>query len=367
MVVIGVTVVVGCTGVTPREPGVGNPLAWDQLAGWQTDSVAEAWPGLIEQCRVMVKKPSPWPVLCTEAMAIENPTDQTVRQFLQAHFTPYEVIGTDGLKEGLITGYYEPLLQGSEFPDQQFKYPVFAKPNDMLIVDLAGLYPDLKNKRIRGRVVDGRVVPYYDREEIDSIDSPLSGQELLWVDDPYQLFFLHIQGSGRVQMRDGRIAAVGYADQNGHPYRSIGKLLIERNELKREDVSLFTIRQWLLDNPDQAQALLNDNPSYVFFQRSDNPGNEGPRGSLNVPLRAERAVAVDRSVIPLGSGVWLETTLPGEPAPWHRLMWAQDTGGAIKGAVRADVFFGRGERAERLAGTMKQSGRIIALFPTLAP
>ncbi|MET0088197.1 MAG: MltA domain-containing protein, partial [Sedimenticola sp.] len=205
-------------------------------------------------------------------------------------------------------------------PDGRYAYPIYARPDSLLIVDLDEQFPELKGKRVRGRLVGNRVVPYFDRTAIDGSGAPLKGNELLWVDDPHGSFFLQIQGSGRVQLPDGSSVNVGYADQNGHQYVSIGKKLIERGELTREEVSLFTIRQWLKDNPGQAEGLLNENPSYVFFVLNDN-NEAGPRGSLNVPLTAGRSAAVDRSRIPLGTPVWLTTTLPpettadGEPAP----------------------------------------------------
>jgi membrane-bound lytic murein transglycosylase A len=206
-------------------------------------------------------------------------------------------------------------------------------------------------------------VPFYSRTEIDGPARPLQGDEILWVDDRNDLFFLHIQGSGRVQLPNGTTVNVGYADQNGHPYVSIGKVLIDRGELEKEDVTLFSIRDWLRKHSDRAQALLNENPSYVFFAVLD--GIEtGPIGSLNVPLTAERSAAVDPDTIPLGTPVWIETELPdAEKTAFRRLFLAQDTGGAIKGAVRADIFWGHGERAEHMAGTMKQAGRIFALLP----
>ncbi|HDH14968.1 MAG TPA: hypothetical protein ENG90_00540, partial [Gammaproteobacteria bacterium] len=198
---------------------------------------------------------------------------------------------------------------------------------------------------------------------IDGEDSPLWGKELVWIDDPVAVFFLHIQGSGRIQMDDGSIMAVGYADQNGQPYTSIGKILIERGEIPREDISLFTIRQWLKDHPQQAQALLEKNRSYIFFQSRENT-DENPRGSLNIPLTPSRSIAVDPINIPLGSPVWLHTSYPGEPdGSLQRLTFAQDTGGAIKGYARADMFWGNGEMAEKLAGKMKQEAELYVLVP----
>ena len=235
-------------------------------------------------------------------------------------------------------------------------------PEDLLTVELSGLYPELKGKRIRGRLSGNKIVPYHSRESLQSSPEVLRGQELVWVDDPVALFFLHVQGSGRVVLRDGSVLGVSYADQNGHPYRSIGRELINMGELNKDDVNLFSIREWLHNNPSRANTLFGRNPSYVFF--SVRPAtDEGPNGSLNVPLVAERTIAVDPGIIPLGSPVWLDTTLPGSGESYRRLVLAQDTGGAIKGHVRADLFWGQGQRAEHMAGLMKQDGRLHVLRP----
>ncbi|MEJ1439081.1 MAG: MltA domain-containing protein [Candidatus Sedimenticola sp. (ex Thyasira tokunagai)] len=358
----------GCSIFIPKEAGIGEEVSWNDLPGWQEDSVADAWPALLSQCTKLRKKKPGWETICSAADQLQEPTDKQVRTFIREYFQPHEIIGTGGSPDGLITGYYEPTLLGSLEADERFAYPIYARPDSLLIIDLAKQFPSLKGKRVRGRLVGNRVIPYYDRTDIDGSKQPLKGKELLWVDDPHGSFFLQIQGSGRVQLPDGSSINVGYADQNGHQYVSIGKKLIERGELSREEVSLFTIREWLKQHPEQAQGLLNENPSYVFFVLNDN-GEKGPRGSLNVPLTAERSAAVDRSRIPLGTPIWLSTTLPTEAGsdeaskPYQRLLFAQDTGGAINGPVRADVFFGNGELAERLAGTMKQPGRLFALLP----
>ncbi len=357
----------GCSIFIPKEAGIGDKVSWSDLPGWQVDDLSAAWPALLSQCVKLGKKEPRWEVICNEANQVSRPGDSKVRAFLKAHFQPHEIIGTDGSPDGLITGYYEPKLHGSLQADERFSFPLYGRPESLLIVDLDEQFPELKGKRVRGRLVGNRVVPYFDRTAIDGNEQPLQGTEILWVDDPHDSFFLQIQGSGRVELPDGSTVQVGYADQNGHQYVSIGKRLIEWGELSREEVSLFSIRQWLREHPERAMELLNENPSYVFFILKEDNG-EGPRGSLNVPLTAERSAAVDRSRIPLGTPIWLSTTLPRDdpavdPEPYQRLLFAQDTGGAINGPVRADVFFGNGERAELLAGTMKQPGRLFALLP----
>lgn len=359
----------GCE-VTPPEPvkpGIGEVIDWDQLPGWQQDKHAEAWPALIQQCSVLPRKKPQWKRICLDAVELGEVDDTIARNFIESHFTPHRIIpsskkdGSPGT--GLLTGYYEPLLNGSLFRSEQYRYPLYAVPDDLLRIDLAGLYPKLSKMKLRGRIEGSKVVAYHDRAAIDSEDMPLRGKELVWIDDPVAVFFLHVQGSGRILMDDGRMMAVGYADQNGQPYTSIGKILIERGEIAREDISLFTIQQWLQSNPAQAKALLEQNRSYIFFHlRKD--AQENPRGSLNVPLTPSRSIAVDPGTIPLGSPVWLDTSYPGETDhTLQRLTFAQDTGGAIKGYARADMFWGNGEMAEKLAGEMKQQAELYLLLP----
>lgn len=351
-----------CTPPPVKQAGIGEAVSWEALPGWQQDQQQQALPALLAQCPRMVKKATNWKAICDAAKHLNNADSDAMRAFMQRYFQPHEILGLNETKEGLITGYYEPILNGSRTPSERYRFPLYKRPQGMLQIDLGDLYPELKGKRVRGRIEGNKVVPFYDRAAIDGEKPPLVGEELLWVDDPTAAFFLHVQGSGRVRLEDGSMTGVGYADQNGHPYRSIGKVLIERGELTKESVTLFTIAQWLQENPSQAQALLNENPSYVFFVERNDLQN-GPRGSLNVPLTAERSVAIDRKIIPLGTPLWLSTQLPDSQHPYQRLVFAQDTGGAINGPVRADLFFGSGEQAERYAGTMKQRGQLFALLP----
>lgn len=350
-----------CGFLFQREPGIGKAINWNKLDAWRDDDQQRSWQAMMSQCPRMGRRDSAWVVLCEEALSLENPNAAEVRKFFETFFQPHRIYGRHGKLDGLITGYYEPILNGSLQKTDQHRYPIYGTPEDMLVVDLADLYPQLEGMRLRGRLKGNKVVPYHARDIIDGEQQPLAGQEILWIDDPYGSFFLQIQGSGRVQLQDGSFLGVNYANQNGHPYVAIGKKLVQINALELKDVSLFSIRAWLQANPDQADEILNANPSYVFFDLREN-NDEGPRGSLNVPLTAARSLAVDKRVIPLGTPVWLETTLP-DGSSYQRLMFAQDTGGAISGPVRADVFFGTGSEAEALAGEMKQSGRLYALLP----
>nr|CAA6802296.1 MAG: Membrane-bound lytic murein transglycosylase A precursor (EC [uncultured Thiotrichaceae bacterium] len=344
----------------PQQQTNNNP-AWDQLPGWQSDRHSEAWPALLNNCRVMPKKADVWKTICNDARTLVNPDDAMSKQFFEKHFEPQQLFAANGNATGFFTGYYEPLLHGSFEKDEKYKYPLYKTPEELLIVDLSSLYPELKGKRVRGRVVGNKVVPFYDRSEIDSKEEPLKGQEIIWVDNRDDVFFLQIQGSGRVQLPDGKIVGVGYDNQNGHPYVSIGKRLIESGKVERKHMNLFTLKDWLAENDDEAQVLLNENPSYVFFNLREDV-EEGPRGSLNVPLVAERSIAVDRKQISLGSALWVDTRYPDE-SPLQKLVFAQDTGGAIRGELRGDFFFGNGEQAEYHAGRMKQDSTFYLLQP----
>ena len=262
----------------------------------------------------------------------------------------------------MITGYYEPKLHGNRSRTSRFRYPLYAAPDYLLQIDLGEAYPQLKDLRLRGRLQGKRVVPYYNRAEIDAGAGSFKGRELFWVENAVELFFLQIQGSGRIELPDGKLVKVGYADQNGYPYVSIGKKLVEMGELKLEEASMQGIKVWAEQHPDRLGALLAQNPSYVFFRELPN-GLSAPLGALGVPLTGEYSLAVDARTIPLGAPVFLATTYPNDNAPLNRLMLAQDTGGAIRGAVRADFFWGFGEQAAAQAGKMKQQGRMWVLFP----
>ncbi|MEW5788201.1 MAG: murein transglycosylase A [Pseudomonadota bacterium] len=358
------------TPVPPLEPAKPatsvmpwyKPAAWEQLPGWQEDDLAQAWPALLQSCVGLRNNPA-WTGVCQQAARLPAPPDSpTVRAFFEQQFQPWQVNQAEGGAEGLVTGYYEPLLRGSRYPTAKYRFPIHAPPDDLLVVDLSSVYPELKNLRLRGRIQGNKVVPYFNRAEIEAGSAPMRGKELVWVDDPVDLFFLQIQGSGRVKLENGDVVRVGYADQNGHPYRSIGKWLVEKGELTLDKASMQGIKDWGRRNPERLPELLNANPSYVFFRELPN-GLAGPLGALGVPLSAERSIAIDPRGTPLGAPVWLATTRPNSPEPLNRLMLAQDTGGAIRGNVRADFFWGFGEEAGRQAGAMKQRGRMWALLP----
>ncbi len=309
-----------------------------------------------------------WRALCAAAEALvrdggEEARHAAARRFFETWFVPYAARASRAAT-GLFTGYYEPLLHGARGRVGRYSVPLYARPDDLVMVNLGLFRPDLAGRRIAGRVVDGRLTPYETRREIDSGRLSGRGLELLWVDDPLDAFFLHIQGSGRVELADGRTVRVGYAGQNGQPYVAIGRVLVERGALRREEVSLQSIRAWLEAHPMETTEVLAANPSYVFFRLLD---GDGPIGALGVALTPGRSLAVDPSFVPLGAPVWLDTTDPlDEGRPLRRLMVAQDTGGAIRGAVRGDVFWGAGEEAEARAGRMRSQGRYYLLLPRVA-
>lgn len=342
-----------------------QPANWSDLPGWAEDDHAAAWNAFLLSCRGMASRPhaAAWKNVCDQARAAgAMPNSAAARRFFEKHLRPYAVLSGEGKAEGLVTGYYEPLLRGSRQKVRGFEQAVRAVPDDLLTIDLSAIFPELKDKRVRGRLEGNKVVPYWSRAEIAAKGERLPAKTLLYVDDAVELFFLQVQGSGRVRLPDGSLVRLNYADQNGHPYQSIGKVLVERGELKLEEASMQGIQAWARANPQRLNDLLNSNPSYVFFREVAN-SSDGPQGALGLPLTAERSIAVDVRAIPLGAPVFLATTRPNNTQPLNRLMLAQDTGGAIKGAVRADFFWGFGKEAGDLAGRMKQAGRYWLLWP----
>lgn len=335
---------------------------WAVLPDWLQQELPAGWPALRQSCRALRFKPV-WLPICAAADRIADDDALAQRTFYESWFTPYQVLNPDGSDSGLITGYYEPLLKGSRTRSARFPYPVYAPPDDMLEVDLGAFHPWLRGQKARARLDGKRVVPYFNRAEIDAGSAPaLQGRELYYVGNVVELFFLHIQGSGRIELEDGTRVKLGYAEQNGHPYASIGRKLIDMGELKPEEASMQGIKRWAETHPQQLPIVLGHNPSYVFFRElSDTLG--GPLGALGVPLTAEYSIAVDPRSIPLGLPVFLASTRPNSSEPLNRLVFAQDTGGAIKGAVRADFFWGFGDLAGHQAGRMRQSGRLWVLFP----
>lgn len=358
-----------CTTTAP-PPSPAAPVTsryleaeWAQLPGWPGENLLASWPAWLNSCARLQARPA-WQAACAEAAALGPTDDATVRAYFERRFRPWRIEASDGRDTGLITGYYEALLTGSLVP-KPGSVPLYAVPDDLLTLDVGELYPELKGARLRGRL-DGRTVhPYWSRADIDAGRGPTPDKVLAWADDPIDAFFLQIQGSGRVQLEDGTMLRLGYADQNGHPYRAIGKWLVDNGALPLEQASMQGIRAWAQANPARVPEMLHTNPSYVFFRVL--PEGGGAIGALNVPLTDGASIAVDPKSIPLGSPVYLATTRPNSDEPLQRLVHAQDTGGAIRGPVRADFFWGFGKGAGELAGRMKQRGAMWLLWPADQP
>ena len=275
-------------------------------------------------------------------------------------FRPLAV--SDGEKGiGLFTGYFEPHLRGSWSKTAKYKFPLYRRPPELINVDLGRFRPALRGRGISGSVRGKRLVPFADRKAIRRGALAGRGLEFLWVDNEVDVFFLHVQGSGRVVMTDGSVVRVGFAGRNGLPYKSIGREMIKMGVLQRDKVSMQSIRQWLSANPLRAKDVMDRNKSYIFFSRIKGPG---PVGAQGVALTPGRSLAVDRRYFPLGLPFWLDTSDPLDGRkPLRRLMIAQDTGGAITGPVRGDLFWGYGAEARERAGKMKSSGRYFILLP----
>jgi len=299
-----------------------------------------------------------------------------IRHYFEDHFTPYLArdAGEESVEEGvqgLFTGYFEAELRGARQPSDRFATPLYRVPQDLVIADLGRFNSEMKGTRLVGRVEDGKFVPYPERGAIEAGLLAAQSLELLWIDDPVDVFLLQVQGSGRVILPDGDVVRVGFAGHNGQPYRSIGRVLIDRGEIAAHAASWDGIRNWIEENPDKAGALFAENPRFIFFRliegQSVAGAPDGPIGAQGVALTPRRSIAVDRAYIPLGLPIWLDTTRPGTTeAPLRRLMIAQDTGGAIKGPVRGDFFWGYGDKALAEAGRMKSRGQYFLLLPNPA-
>lgn len=368
-----------CAGVRPSDetPLRLEPASFSALRGWDSDSQDAALDALRRSCVKIRKVPDDarpfgpngqwgdygaWKAACSRLPPAGVSAAQA-RAFFEQNFTPWQA-SAQGTEKGLFTGYYEASLKGARAPGGPYRTPLYKRPADLVTVDLGEFRDTLKGQRIAGRVVDGTLKPYEDREKIVEGKWPHAGADnvLVWVDDPVDAFFVQIQGSGRVALADGGEMRIGYAAQNGYPYYAVGRELVKRGIKDKSEVSMDSIRAWMEENPDMAQDLMNLNRSYVFFREM--PPASGPEGGQGVPLTPGRSLAVDRAKIPYGVPVWIDTTPPvqGE-STLRRLMVAQDTGGAIRGAVRGDVFWGHGAEAERLAGPMKSEGRAWMLLP----
>ena len=335
---------------------------WDEVNNIiNDDHLSLVWPVWLRSCDALRNKDA-WKEVCQLSNNLTSPTDHDIKTFFYQYFNLYKALQKNGEDEGLVTGYYQPLLKGSKKRSRKYQVPLYGPPSDLITVDLSEVYPDLKYKRLRGRVEGNKLIPYHTREEITEDKYPLKGNELFWVKDAVEAFFLEIQGSGVIAFEDGTRTQVGYADQNGHPYRSMGRELIHKGELSRHKVSMQSIKAWAKKNKKKLQRFMNANPSVVFFRELP-PGLPGPIGALGVPITAERSVAVDRKFVPLGAPIILSTTQPNSKKTLKQIMVAQDTGGAIGGGVRIDYYWGQGNGPGRKAGSMKQQGKVWVMLP----
>jgi len=321
-------------------------VSWQQVEGWQDDSLIGAAAALRANCSKLARQ-ADWARACAAAVQIDELDPSSARTFFESYFTPYQLANNDGSVQGLVTGYYEPELHGSRVRHAPYLYPLYRWPAGYA---RGATLPD------RGRLVQSGM---------------LGGSELVYVDDPIEAFFLQVQGSGQILLDDGSVMRVGFGGTNNQPYKSIGSWLIEHRELAPAQASMQGIKGWARDHPGQVEALLDVDPRFVFFKEMPSGSGgastaaDGPIGALGVPLTPERSIAVDPSAIPLGLPVFLATTRPLTNSPMNQLVFAQDVGSAIRGGVRADFFWGLGDAAGDLAGKMKQAGRMWLLLPNL--
>jgi len=355
--------------------------AFAALPGWRRDAPGPALVAFQKSCVKLMSLPADhalganatvpggavrnWQGPCAAAQALpDNAPDNVVnnaaaKRFFETWFVAYEV-SDGGDPDGLFTGYYEPQLNGAWTRGGRYQTPLYARPDDLVSVSLGAFDNALGGNTLWGQVQGGKVQPYASRARIEA-GSVRGLKPLLWVDDPVDAFFLHVQGSGQVRLPDGQVVRVGFAGKNGLDYKSIGRVLIDSGEIPANRLTMDAIRQWVAARPVAGAALLRKNPSFVFFRLIE---GDGPIGAQGVALSAERSLAVDRRFMPLGAPVWLVTRDPLDGAkPFQRLMIAQDTGGAIRGVVRGDIFFGTGPKATKRAGNMKRPGRYFIFLP----
>ena len=322
-----------------------SAVSWQALPGWQEDDLSQAWPAWLKSCDALRKKSGEvnWQQVCAQAGTVSSRDTQSIRKYFENNFQAYEIRNSSGSDTGLMTGYYEPVMNGSKTRTSTYNIPLYGLPNAWR-----------KSKPNPGP----------SRAELMS-SGILQGSEIAWVQDPVAAAFMQIQGSGKIRLEDGRIMRLGYAGTNDQPFKSFAQWLLDRKEITRSEATMQGISQWAKRNPGQVNEMLNANPRFVFFKEL--PGNVaadlGPNGALGVPLTSERSIAVDLQAMPLGAPVYLATTKPLSNQPLQKLVMAQDTGKAIVGGVRADYYWGSGDSAGEMAGRMKQNGRMWLLLP----
>ena len=322
-----------------------NAVSWQALPGWQDDDLSQAWPAWLKSCDALRKRSGEvnWRQVCTQATSLSPSDTQSIRRYFESNFQAYEIRNSSGSETGLITGYYEPVMNGSQTRTSTYNVPLYAYPNAW--------------KKSRPN-------PSPTRAELIS-SGVLQGSEIAWVQDPVAAASMQIQGSGKIRLQDDRILRLGFAGTNEQPFKSSAQWLIDRKEMTRGEASMQGISQWAKRNPDRVNEMLNANPRFVFFKElpSNVDADLGPNGALGIPLTSERSIAIDLQAMPLGAPVFLATTKPLSNQPMQKLVMAQDTGKAIVGGVRADYYWGSGDAAGEIAGRMKQNGKMWLLLP----
>ena len=354
-----------------------EPLAWSDLAGWAEDDHLAGFNALMDSCKAILPRTSPGrdagPMfsalqhVCRRAHAVPASDSEKARSFFEANFRPFR-IATLGEAAGFLTGYYEPIVEGSRTWSQEFNVPVYRKPSNLVPANRRSFGEMFPNKGTVGRKFGRRkIVPYYDRGEIE--EGVLTGRnlEICWLKDPIDLLFIQIQGSARVHLPDGAVLRINYAAHNGYPYTAVGRPLIDMGAIPREEMSMDRIRKWMEENPDGAKEVRRKNKSYVFFREAALSAAEEPKGAQGVSLTPGRSIAVDRAMHIYGTPFFIEADLPIDSAQptskFHRLMVGQDTGSAIVGPARADLYFGAGQEAGKIAGRIRHPGRFALLVP----
>ncbi|MFY9287867.1 MAG: murein transglycosylase A [Alphaproteobacteria bacterium] len=368
---LALCLITACTE-TPKEKPVEKliltPVTFEALPGWNADKLLEVLPALQRSCGVMLKKspdqklssggtPQDWVQPCQQLIAETPKNDQESRSFFERWFRPFAA-STQAGDQGLFTGYYEAELRGSYQQTGIYQTPLYARPNDLIDVDLGEFKKDLKGQRIVGKVDGSKLKPYDERKTIAEGSLKERAKPLVYVSDPVDAFFLEVQGSGRVTLDHGDVLRLGYDGTNGRAYTAIGKAMADMQLLERP-ITMKDIRAWLKAHPLREQEIMNLNSSYIFFRVIE---GEGPIGAMGLPLTPHRSMAVDPTHVALGTPLWLNIK-DGEGAPLQKMVVAQDTGGAIKGAIRGDFFWGYGETAEKQAGSMQSQGQYYLLLP----
>lgn len=326
-----------------------QPAAFNELPGFDENDFASLLDDFVNNCK-SAQAQNIYKNLCTEAVDAKEK-----KKFVLENFQPYKIVDKNQTGQNLLTGYFEMQLHGSLKKSKRYKYPLYAVPENLISIDLSAIYPELKHLRLRGRLEGNKIVPYMTRKEIKK--SNLNAAVICYVDSQIDRFFLEVQGSGKVFLDDGRVINVGYANNNGHKYSSIGKYLIRNGEIDADKISLQSIRTWLEAHPKKVDAILNQNKSMVFFAKKD----QGATGALGLELKAGSSVAVDPKYIPLGSVLYLNSDIKNKRI--NRFVFAQDVGGAIKGALRVDYFLGATKEAQELAGELKSPLRLWIILP----